>query len=150
MKLSVYKTHGLEIIIHDQPQTVSPEIIAKENRETPPPEREVEEADRWNLVASYELNHPKPDLHLAVLALRMKRAYDGFSKAFGRFKVTGTSAKGKKEGEVKTITTHGPTLDDFYGHMTDADKRIGIIMLRDDLTLRFGDIDIDVYDGSLD
>ncbi len=79
------------------------------------------------------------------LAIRFKELFDGAEKGYGQYDVTGAKDEnGKRVGNA--VTKHDTvTLGMWEDHL--AGKRgLGIIPIKED-TVRFGAIDIDVYDG---
>lgn len=78
-------------------------------------------------------------------AARFERLFDGYRKRFGRYDLAGRkSEKGKEEGKARTVDE--PLTSDLYQKHIEGKVGIGVIPLRDDDTVRFAAIDIDVYD----
>jgi hypothetical protein len=72
--------------------------------------------------------------------------FDGLSRAYGTFEVNGARSRdNKKTGKVTSIQAE-VTPDVWLSHLK-GKQAIGIVPIRDDSTVVFGAIDIDVYDG---
>jgi hypothetical protein len=80
------------------------------------------------------------------LAIRFRALFDGAERGYGIYEVTGAKTpEGKRVGNAATKT--GPvTLDLWESHLSGR-TGIGIIPIKEDSTVKFGAIDIDVYDG---
>ncbi|MEC9245726.1 MAG: DUF5906 domain-containing protein [Pseudomonadota bacterium] len=75
---------------------------------------------------------------------RIAILFDGYSKAHGTYVVKRTSDRGKAEG--KALTVQRPATPDVWdAHVAGTGPGIGIVPLRDDNTVVWGCIDIDVY-----
>lgn len=77
-------------------------------------------------------------------AKRFERLFDGYRKRFGRYDLAGRkSPKGKEEGKARTVDE--PLTPDLYQKHIEGSVGIGVIPLREDNTVHFAAIDIDVY-----
>lgn len=78
---------------------------------------------------------------------RFMALFDGIGRAYGTYDITGPSAgkKGKMAG--KAITVRAPVTSELFSAHLSGQRGIGIPPLKDDGTVKFGAIDIDVYEG---
>lgn len=82
---------------------------------------------------------------MTSLAESFSLRFSGLNRAYGTYEVDDKSATNghKKEGKAKTIR-EAPTIELWEGHLA-GKKSIGIAPIREDGTVLFGAIDIDVY-----
>jgi hypothetical protein len=74
--------------------------------------------------------------------------FRGYPNRFGRFVVTGVDeTKGKTKGTVNT-EYRPPNESDFRRHL-EGRERVGIVPLREDNTVSFSALDIDIYNGDV-
>lgn len=75
--------------------------------------------------------------------------FSGLMRAYGTYKVVTTKAEGLKlVGDDNTIKTlRGDVTEALWESHLAGDQGLGIVPIRDDGTVVFGAIDIDVYDG---
>lgn len=79
---------------------------------------------------------------------RFMALFAGLGRAYGTYKLTGEkSAKGKAQGRATTIQEEVTT--DLWRKHLEGEQGVGIVPIRDDDTVMFGAIDIDVYDLDL-
>lgn len=71
--------------------------------------------------------------------------YSGLSRAYGTFEINKTRARDNKQTGKVTSVQKEVTLDVWIQHLKGS-QSIGIVPIRDDSTVVFGAIDIDVYD----
>lgn len=71
--------------------------------------------------------------------------FSGLNRAHGTYTITGTSEKGKKSG--KAITVHEQVTIEKWERHLQGKQGIGIVPIRDDTTVMWGAIDIDIYAG---
>ena len=78
------------------------------------------------------------------LAEEFFNLYRGLPRAHGAFWLSGLNeAKNKVEGRAETLL-EAPTIEKWQQHL-DGVVGIGIVPIRDDATVRWGAVDIDVY-----
>ena len=78
------------------------------------------------------------------LAVEFQALYAGLPRAHGRYTLGKMNqAKGKQEGRAETVLE--PTTQKKWQDHLDGKQGLGIIPIRDDATVRWGAIDIDVY-----
>lgn len=83
---------------------------------------------------------------MSAIVARMMALFHGLERAHGRYDV-GSVDKAKLKVGGKARTVREPVTQHIWeGHLSGL-SGIGIIPIRDDNTVRFGAIDIDVYDG---
>lgn len=83
------------------------------------------------------------------LAAEFFQLYQGLSRAHGRYTLGKMNeAKGKMGGRAETVL-EPPTIAKWQAHL-DGKVGLGIIPIRDDSTVRWGAIDIDVYPLDID
>jgi len=70
--------------------------------------------------------------------------FHGLERAYGTFEITNSRERdGKKTGKVRSI--HKPVTRDIWLQHLNGTQAIGIVPIRDDSTVQFGAIDIDIY-----
>lgn len=75
---------------------------------------------------------------------RFAALFDGFKQRFGRYDVAGDARDGEKvQGKARTVDR--PLTIDLYEKHLEGKVGIGVIPLREDDTVSFAAIDIDVY-----
>jgi len=83
-----------------------------------------------------------------TLIARFARLFAGLDRAHGRFKLSGEiTKKGKAEGYAQTLR-ESVCAEHWRKHLEGV-QGLGIVPIRDDETVVFGAIDIDVYDLDL-
>ena len=76
----------------------------------------------------------------------MMSLFNGLNRAYGTFEINGSRSRdNKKTGKVTSIQRE-VTEDVWLAHLNGT-QAIGIVPIRDDSTVVFGAIDIDVYEG---
>jgi hypothetical protein len=79
------------------------------------------------------------------LAERFAERFAGLTRAHGIYRLKGKATKGEKFlGEAQTVREE-PTVEKWSLHLS-GKQGLGIVPIRDDSTVRFGALDIDVYD----
>ena len=74
--------------------------------------------------------------------------FAGLERAYGTYQLDGTSSdKGKAKG--KALTVQEPVTEELWQSHLDGNSGLGIVPIRDDNTVVFGVIDVDVYDLDL-
>lgn len=76
---------------------------------------------------------------------RFAALFDGFKQRFGRYDVAGGDKVEGEKVQGKARTVDRPLTIDLYEKHLEGSVGIGVIPLRDDDTVRFAAIDIDVY-----
>ncbi|HEX4133305.1 MAG TPA: hypothetical protein VHY84_01685 [Bryobacteraceae bacterium] len=80
----------------------------------------------------------------AAVVHRFRALFDGLNRVYGTYEVpTGTRQDGKLTG--KAVTLAAPVTDALWSAHLAGTSSLGIVPIRDDGTVRFGAIDIDVY-----
>ncbi len=80
------------------------------------------------------------------VVLRFASLFTGYTKAYGVFKLAAPTAAGEKvKGRASTVRGE-PVLDLYRDHLQGTGHGLGIIMLREDDTVLFGAIDLDIRD----
>lgn len=83
---------------------------------------------------------------MSELAERFQQRFSGLDRAYGVYNVKGSAEKGAKHiGSAQTFR-EAPTLGLWEAHL-DGTQGLGIVPIRDDQTVLFGAVDIDVYKG---
>ncbi len=78
-------------------------------------------------------------------ARRFSRLYQGYSKAYGQYDTKlRVQENGKNVGRAWTVPA-APSLEIYREHLDGIGNGLGILMLQDDNTCRFGAIDVDDY-----
>lgn len=83
---------------------------------------------------------------MSELAERFFQRFDGLDRAYGVYNVKGKREKGAKHlGSAQTFR-EPPSVGLWDAHL-DGEQGLGIVPIRDDQTVLFGAVDIDVYKG---
>jgi hypothetical protein len=87
--------------------------------------------------------HTVPD----TLVARFVSLFRGYGKAYGSFKLAEQQGAEGEKVKGKAITVRGEPVPELYrDHLEGVGNGLGIIMLREDDTVLFGAIDLDVRD----
>ena len=81
----------------------------------------------------------------ATTVSRFHALFDGLQRIHGTYDLTGAEPdeRGKRKG--KALTLKQPITDELVGRHLAGKQSLGMVPVRDDATVRFGAIDIDVY-----
>lgn len=79
----------------------------------------------------------------AKLSARFAALFDGLPRAYGIYEILTTTAKGKREGDARTL--QAPVDNMLWERHLKGEIQLGIVPIRDDATCVFGAIDIDDY-----
>jgi hypothetical protein len=76
---------------------------------------------------------------------RFRALFDGLQRHYGTYDVTGVEPdeRGKRKGKATTVQQ--PVTDELVRRHLAGEQSLGMVPVRDDATVRFGAIDIDVY-----
>jgi hypothetical protein len=81
------------------------------------------------------------------LAKQFFNRFAGLPRAYGTYTISSQQGGNKVEGTAQTMRK-APTIEHWHDHLA-GKQGIGIVPIRDDGSVRFGAIDVDVYDLDL-
>lgn len=80
---------------------------------------------------------------IVKIAQRLVSLFDGLDRAHGQFIITGVKGSGKIEGRATTVL--GRATDNHWVEHLQGTMGVGVVPIKDDGTVVWGAIDIDVY-----